>query len=300
MGDQFDNEGNDGGGEGQDLELEGQDGADGADGADGGEGGSGPGGQKTIEEQLYDLESPNFKGRFKFGGKEFTAEEIRKGYLRQDDYTKKTQQLAEERKFASNLYADLRKIEKNPALADQFRQLYPKRFHAHLDEVLGGVQAKPPGGRQADPKTSEAPLDPRLQSALSKIESFEQKQREAEIRTHEKEIDTMISKYSSKYPWADEELVISRVQRSLAQKREEDPDAKIVEADWERAFKEVQKATETRVKAQQKQTINQQLDANSRGRDVGRGGGAPGSAPRLPRTIKEATAHALADIQRQD
>ena len=76
--------------------------------------------------------------KFKFGDEELTPETLRKQRMMHQDYTNKTKAVAQERKFYENVGFDLDKVKKNPALADEFKKIYPKAFHRFLDFVLGG------------------------------------------------------------------------------------------------------------------------------------------------------------------
>jgi hypothetical protein len=67
--------------------------------------------------------------KFKFEGQEYTPQELKNAILRQSDYTRKTQEFSQERRFYDNLQADLRSVRSNPALAAEFRRTYPEKFH---------------------------------------------------------------------------------------------------------------------------------------------------------------------------
>lgn len=116
-------------------------------------------------------------------------QEWRKGYLRQDDYTRKTQQLAEQRKQIEQLQQRLQ-----PLLAvEQYLAANPQAALA-LKQVLqsGGVAPQPQAGAVArgravippKPSTTIRPpqttgfgvIDPVLEQRLSKLEQFEAEQ----------------------------------------------------------------------------------------------------------------------------
>jgi hypothetical protein len=77
--------------------------------------------------ELEKLEKIKYNGKV-LSGKDL-ARELKEGSLRLSDYTKKTQAIAEERKYYDNLAVDLQKLKANPALVDQFKSIYPQKFH---------------------------------------------------------------------------------------------------------------------------------------------------------------------------
>lgn len=222
------------------------------------------------------------------------------GYMRQQDYTSKTQEIAQERKFYDNLDVDLERVKSNPALADQFRQVYPEKFHNYLRHVLAENRGQtPPGQQQAGQRTTQqqfAQLDPKTQA---EIRYLLENNRQREVQAIGAQIDAVFAKMSEKYPFADEEAVVARGQALFEQLKKANPgnqNLQISEKHWEALWKSQNDRNQQIAEARYNQKVKAQINASRQGRDVASGGGTPGQAPRTARTIKEATAHAMADI----
>ena len=101
----------------------------------------------TEQSEITELEKLE---RFKFKGEEWTPKKAEQAFMRQQDYTKKAQELAEQRKeyeselkhreYRSNLKADINHVLKNPSLADEFKKIYPEEYHYALELALGKNQ----------------------------------------------------------------------------------------------------------------------------------------------------------------
>jgi hypothetical protein len=61
--------------------------------------------QKSLQQAILDLSKAE---KFIFNGKEMTPKDLEKGFMLEADYRRKTQELAETRKYAENIHADLR------------------------------------------------------------------------------------------------------------------------------------------------------------------------------------------------
>src|SRR3954464_16064772 len=90
-------------------------------------------GEQPKTPEMVDLESLE---KFRYAGREMTPKELQQAVMLQSDYTRKTQQLAEERKYYDNLSADLSAVAQNPQLAAKFKEVYPEKFHDYLAYVL--------------------------------------------------------------------------------------------------------------------------------------------------------------------
>jgi hypothetical protein len=117
-----------------------------------------------------------------------------------------------------------------------------------------------------------------LESRLHKMESFMndyQKQAyEAEVTAREAEIDTVMKEFAPKYKFADEAAVLAQAEAWVSQGNQLDKGA------WEKIYKAVHQANESRYQEHYKQQFNKQKAASSAGRDTAAGGGTPGQAPR--------------------
>lgn len=243
----------------------------------------------TQQEQpdILDLDSVE---KFRFADKEWTPSELRNAYLMQSDYTRKTQALAEERKYAENLSTDLQAVLSNPELVEQFKSVYPKKYHAVVDNLLerhGGSQhgeGQTPNSNQRQ----QAYGDPQLNQRLERLESqlFER-----EVQAASQELDGILGKMNEKYPYAKEREVLAMAQSLMDQGHDLDQKA------WDRLYQASQKENEGRFEKFYSEKVGKQKEANSKGKDMGAGGGIMGRAPVKPRTIKEASEYALQELQ---
>lgn len=234
--------------------------------------------------------------KFKFDGKEYTAKDLqnwRKSGLRQDDYTKKTQELAQQRstlektlqseyeskyepykKYSGqNLYADLMKVKQNPALASEFVKIYPKEYHGALEMM--GIEV---GNRQ------QSAIDPETQSKIDQFLQLGSRLEQRELQTMTAEIDAHFSTLTKKYPLVDDEMATVRLE-SLANRK-----GTLTSDDYDSVFKELNSKTEQKFKAQYSALVSEQKNKNNQGKDVPAGGGLPGQAPKQIKTFEEAQA----------
>lgn len=235
-------------------------------------------GQETAAPSVLDIDSLE---KFKYAGREMTPKELRSMMMMQSDYTKKTQSIAEERKYYDNLSADLAAVKNNPALADKFKSIYPEKFHSYLGYVTPAQAAQAQQQAQAQ---QYAQIDPSVMQRFQRLESDMNERAVAAINA---ELDAKFKGYSEKFPFADEEAAIARAQALM------DRGEKITDKIWEGIWKSVHDKNETKFKQLQSEQFKKQKSANARGKDIASGGGIPGSAPVKPKTIKEASKFAL-------
>jgi hypothetical protein len=243
--------------------------------------------------QPVDLDS---LARYRYQGR--NLKDWESGYMRQQDYTQKTQALAQERRFMENLAVDLDRVKQNPHLAEQFRQIYPQKYHAYLRYVAQETQASQPQAPgqygQQPGQPSYARLDPAMEQRIHQLEA---NFREREVAAIQAELDSKFKTLSEKYPFADEEAVVARAQALLAKMKEMDPtrDHRINDKQWDALWKSQNDRSYGLSDAQYKKHVQAQLKQAKKSADVSAGGGTPGHPPRQFRTLKEATAQALAD-----
>lgn len=248
----------------------------------------------TDPGQPVDLDS---LARYRYQGR--NLKDWESGYMRQQDYTQKTQALAQERRFMENLAVDLDRVKQSPHLAEQFRQIYPQKYHAYLRYVASETQAQPqmPGqyGQQPGMNQSQyARLDPAMEQRIAMLESSF---KEREVAAIQAELDAKFKTLQEKYPHADEEAVVARAQALLAKMKEMDPtrDHRINDKQWDALWKSQHDRSYGLSHAQYQKQVQAQLKQAKKSADVPAGGGSPGHPPRQFRTLKEATAQALAD-----
>lgn len=238
--------------------------------------------------EIADLEK---LGKFKFDGKEWTAKDLKNAYLMHSDYTRKTQALSEERRYAENVGYDLIAVANDPSLAAKFKEIYPKQYHAQLDQVLSYVQK---GGVQqsSQPQQSQqrSSVDPDFQQRFERLEKSIQ---EKEVAAVEAQLDATFSKLSEKYKFADEETVIARAQALLNRGVE------LNDATWNELFKQINDARQAQYQSFYKAQVGKQQSANVRGKDMGPGGGIPGEAPKKL-SLKEVRDYAISQLENRN
>lgn len=227
-------------------------------------------------EQLLDLSTAK---KYKwFDGNEITADDLRNGYLRQSDYTKKTQEIAQERKYYDNLNIDLAKVKTNPELATRFKEVYPEKYHAYLDYVIAKNQER---------KEQQEKLDQASDPRVDEVYDYYQKQR-SELALQK--VNTIFDNLSKKYNMAYEADVVAAANALIDRARANgDRRYEPSEKEYEDLFKNSHAESQKRYDQHYKSKIEAQKSANAKGSDIGSGGGIPGQAPRQARTIKEAT-----------
>ena len=229
--------------------------------------------QPTAQE-IIDLDKAE---KFKFGGREWTPKEFQGAYMMQSDYTRKTQAIAEERKFYDNLSSDLSAVKSNPQLVEEFKRVYPEKFHAYLEHVT-----------PTQPKPQQTGANPELEQRLNRVEQYYQEQTQKAI---DAEVTSKCDALNKKYPDVApaEDFALSKLQGILADKRKNDPKAKLTEEDWDTAWKATDQIVASIAKGKLSKKVTEQTKANDKGKDVAAGGGTPGMAPRVGKSIKEQT-----------
>lgn len=237
---------------------------------------------------------------FIFQGQKYTPEELNKAILRQSDYSRKTQEVAQEKKFITNLSADLEYIRENPDQVENFKKVYPEHYHKYLDFVL----AKDNSARPEDGVDDDYDLPPQIQERLKKLDKLEeieaklqrqeQKEYESQVAMAEKQIDNIFSKFQDKYPYAVEDVVLNRVQ-SLLDENRDNPGFQLTENTWERVFKAVNNHYQKHFESRYRNQAEAQLKDSERASDSAPGGMAPGRAPRRM-SFEDATEAAIQDL----
>lgn len=229
------------------------------------------------ENPITDLETLD---KFTYGGREWTPKDLQGALMMHHDYTRKTQELAEERKYYDNLQSDLDRVKQYPELAEQFKSIYPEKYHKYL----GYVYQETP---KANANTNYSAMDPAVKAQLDKFEGVYKELEQKKIEAIDAELDQKFKGLQTKYPYANEKTAIT-IAQALVDKK-----VPITDKVWDNIWKSVHDETKAIAKAQQAEETKQQKNANSRGRDIASGGGTPGQAPKLPRTVKEAAVLAM-------
>lgn len=252
-------------------------------------GGDAAGTPDAAAEALVDLDSVE---KFKFGGREWSRKDFEGAYMMQSDYTRKTQEIAKERRFYENLPFDLKEVKAHPELIEKFKQVYPKQFHPYLDYV----QERKDAAAGKNGQTNPSAMDPALVEDVRAMKTYVQEQ---ERKAIDLQVDTNCERMKTKYPDVPEGFAIAELEAILANKRKstDNPREQLTPQDYEKAWKAVDDSLGKISKARYTKMVNEQKTANQKGKDVASGGGTPGQAPREARTIRERTELVLQDLQ---
>jgi len=153
--------------------------------------------QEEEEPQQETQEEPKYKVKVDGQEVEVTQEELLRGYMRQSDYTRKTQQLANQRQQIEQLYAQ-RQVQPQPQ-----PQTTPKETDANLNEVAKRLAAQSLGLNSPD-DLSELDFDhitavvEAKQALLNQRNAMMARQRnidnlEAQLRSEEPKYDEIMS-----------------------------------------------------------------------------------------------------------
>lgn len=239
-------------------------------------------GQPSISEimELDKLE------KFKFEGREWTPHELKSAYMMQQDYSRKTAEVAQERKYYDNLAADLESVRNDPSLSAKFRELYPQKYHNYLSHVL-------PKDQTPQVEASRSNVPPEVANRIEKLEQFIN---QFETKNLEAEIDSTFTKLGEKYPMADEQTVTARADLAMRQGVQlRGQDGKLNVGELEKIFKAEHDRTQKAYDAHYAKQVEQQKAASAKSRDVAGGGGVPGQAPEKL-TFEQATQKAIKEF----
>ncbi len=213
-------------------------------------------------------------------GQKMSIEDLQKSIMRQADYSKKTAEVAQERKYSANLAADLDKVKANPALAAEFKRLYPAQYHAYLKYVMDGAQ-------QSQQQPQGAQLPPELMERFSRYDQFidetSRAKVEAEQQALEANLQTFETNLQKKYPYADAITAYTFADQKRMQ-IEQETGQKMSPKDLDEKFMETFFKASHDYQVKQfnewnKQKAKQAQNTHRVAADTGRGGGTPGAAP---------------------
>lgn len=249
---------------------------------------------KSKAEELFDLGKAQ---KIKFEGKEWTPAELKAAILRQSDYTKKTQEISKDREYIDNLDSDLDALEQDPSLIGRFKEIYPEKYHRYADRAVKGLE-------QSTTQT-QAPgtqgIDPQVKAELQKIRADNARLlkdvEERELNAINTKLDAMASNMAKKHGMEKDEadLVEERVLSKAHNWLDQNPKAKITDEKWNELWDQETKRFQKLQDDSYARKIKKQKDATESGRDIGAGGGAPGSSPKRE-TLSQATDRAIREL----
>ncbi len=243
---------------------------------------------KEPNQAVFDLSKAE---KFLFEGKEYTLDQLKKERLMMSDYTRKTQEIAEERRqieternLTQHFKADLPKVLQNPDLIGEMARHYPPEMVAlarQFLEMTPRQQQEAMGqGTGFDPKSIQKLVEPMMKPLQDKIDRYE-------TETLTKQLDSIYSTMKGKYPSADEEFVTARLQ-ALDHQR-----IPITQEKIEETFKYFHDKDLQAKDSYHKEQLKKQSEATKKAKDVASGGGTPGVGPKrlklseVPGALKE-------------
>lgn len=246
--------------------------------------------EATKAEEILDLDKLE---RFRFDGKEWSPKDLKNSYLMREDYTRKTQEISEARKYADNFKYDLRSLVQNPGLWDRFVKIYPKEYIESAKEVLALFNSDSPQ-KSSDKPQEHAQIDPSFLKEFQEVKGWIQSQTEAQraaaIEQSTQWLDNQYATLFKKYPNAVEEVVTTRAQALI------DMGNQVNDQVLSKLFEQSHKEMTDRFVASQQNKVKEQIKTGLQGKDTGTGGSAPTSAPKQFKTFKEAREAWLSDI----
>lgn len=252
--------------------------------------------ETTEESQVLDLDKLE---RFRFAGKEWSPKDLHNAYLMREDYTRKTQELSEARKFAENFEADLGAVVENPSLFQKFRSVYPKFYVDLAERLLNSQMRRESPANSYEGRTPEKnaatndPLTQRLGSIEQEFAEWKKAQYQTEVEKAQSWLDNQYSTLAKKYPEADPEVVTARAEVLARQ------GTQLTDKVLDKLFQQHHTQVSERFGKRYKEKVTQQVSIGNRSKDMAAGGGIPSDPPRTPKTIKEATEMAIADLSRR-
>lgn len=237
---------------------------------------------QTTAQQIADLDKLE---RVRFGGKEQSVKELKAALMRQDDYTRKTKELAETRKYADNFAYDFAKVVRQPDLMAEFKKIYPAQYvemvESYLKEQGIGQTTEQKTGEDAVPPDLQRLLEERLkpyEEKFQKLDAWEQNVKEQETAAISQQLESLHDQYGKKYPFADPDLVDFRVQ--IAKEKGVEITRDNLGQVYEQIYKSLHEHHEKRLNAQQKAKVKEQVKAGQAAKDVSGGAGIPAAAPK--------------------
>ena len=247
--------------------------------------------QATREQEVADLDKLQ---RFRFEGREWDPKSLKSAILAHADYTRKTQEVAEARKYADNFDADLAKVVENPNRLSELRQIYPaayvqiaEKYLARLRESGNSGQVQP---QQREVQNADHDLRRELQELKQWRDAQEAEKTELRVQQIQQTLDRQFENLAKKYEFADS-LVVNQWALNASERG-----VKITEKVLETLFKQHNDQVQKRYEQIYRAKVDKQKQVGSKAKDMAGGGDAVGSAPKGPRTIKEATKQWLADL----
>lgn len=245
--------------------------------------------EASAKPDLLDLDKHE---RFLFNKKEMTRQELADSVLRHGDYTKKVQEVSEARKYADNFETDLARVIEKPELLEKMKSIYPPGYVAIAEKVL---QRMTPAEKaelaeaESEPEgDAAAKLPPELLKRIEKVEgfvsSYEERQALQKVEAIKTDINKWFDEFGKKYDLADPDAILNQ---AFALNEQGKPINREV---MEGLFKRAHERMDGTFAKRYSQRVEEQKKASRAAKDVGSGGGTPGSAPKKYKNLRDVRA----------
>lgn len=241
-------------------------------------------GQEARQSQTTDIPDLDKLERFRFNGRELSRKELTESFMRRDDYSRKTAELAETRKYADNFDADMRHVLANPELLAELEKIYPAGYVQIAKSILSHRQQQP-GHQQQSPEKTMAELPPEVMAKLDKIDRWEKEMQERSTQATLEQLDTLHTRLGEKFQFADPDVVDRRIELAIDNGLKITPEN--IAQIFENAYKMHNDTHKGRIDALTKKKVEDQVKAGKSARDVGAGGSLPGTAPKKFKNFAE-------------
>ena len=217
---------------------------------------------------------------FEFQGHKMSPDHLHKVLTDYNDMTSGRDSYAKNAHFYANLPHDLKTVAANPALAEKFKETYPREFHDYLDVVLKKTAEKTQVDQESQNQKVSDPELLELKRTVSRLESMLNSKASQESLS---ELNSTVDPLLQKYPLAVEETVLLEAEAMVAK------GMKVTKDTWERLVKRSHEQMSTRSREYMQNELKQKKDALRKAKDSGQGGSAMGNeGPKKPRTFDEA------------
>ncbi len=238
--------------------------------------------------QLVELDGLS---EFTFQGEKYNPDKLHQVFGEWKSNSQKIKEYEKEAEYSNNLQVDLDNVLQDPRLADKFKAMYPKKYHAILDRYLATNGQAP-----AQAQTAQNPALPKeflneFGQVKERLKFFEERAYQAEVASANAKLDAVLPPLFKKFEMANEDQVYSRAEAILQGGQ------KLTDKTWERLVRESHETMQKKADQVYAAKIKAQTDKGNRGADVGPGGATPGQAPVKPRTFKEAQEAMLASLR---
>jgi hypothetical protein len=249
------------------------------------------GGEAPAQDAAQDVLDLDSVSSWKFQGNTYTPDqwnEIFQGYQK---YGEASKYVDEDKAYWANVNTDIDKVLKNPSRAQEFKQVYPERFHYLLEAKLGSQSGRVHDNSAKPGQAAPDEFMQKFQTLEQKLKAFEDRAFQSEVEAASAKIDAILPKLLEKYELADQDRVLMEAERLI------NKGMKLTDSTWDRIAKEDHDKATKRADKYYQAKLKSQINQGKKGADIGAGGSPPGQAPVKPKTFAEAQEAMIASLK---